>query len=81
MGTRPSEPALRFEGKQAKGLGGNEAAGTGWRAGQTFYEEIDDGLGPSWGVIASGEFGVPWVIPFLSGGEEKLCRENIEAAA
>jgi len=35
---------IQFETMEAEGLRGDEAAGTRWRARQTFYEQVDAGL-------------------------------------
>jgi hypothetical protein len=45
--------AVELEGVQAEGFGSGEAVRARWRARQTFMEEVDDGLGPIRGVVAT----------------------------
>ena len=59
--------AVEFEGVQAEGFGSREAVGTSRSASPPFYQEVDDGLRPRRGMIATGSPGGPeqW---FLAGG-------------
>jgi len=51
--------AVEFEGVQAQGFGSGEAVRARRRAGQTFFEQVKDGLRPRGGLIASGNSGRP----------------------
>jgi hypothetical protein len=51
--------AVEFEGVQAQRLGSGKAVRTGRRAGQAFLEQVQDGLGPRCGMIATGSAGRP----------------------
>ena len=67
--------AVELEGVQAEGVGGGEAVGTRGRAGQPFDQELDDGLRPRRGMIATGSAGRPerWLLAdargVVSGGQ------------
>ena len=51
--------AVEFEGVQAERLGSREAVRTRRRTVQAFLEQVQDGLGPSGGMIATGSAGRP----------------------
>jgi len=67
--------AVEFEGVQAEGLGSRKAIRTGRRAGQAFLEQVQDGLWPDGGMIATGSAGRPeplWLADargVVSGGQ------------
>jgi len=67
--------AVEFEGVQAEGFGSGEAVRTRGRAGQPFFEQVQDGLRPSGGVIAPGSARRPegWLFAstrgVVSGGD------------
>ena len=58
--------AVELEGVQAEGFGGGEAVRARRGAVQAFFEEVDDRLGPSGGVVATGGAGGPEPILFLA---------------
>ena len=51
--------AVEFEGMKAEGFGSGEAVRARWGASQTFFKEVQDGLRPRGGVIATGSPGRP----------------------
>jgi len=72
---------IQFETMEAEGLRGYEAVGTRWRAGQTFYEQVDDCGRPRCGVVAAGSAGRPKVSLFLNTSAEIIGGEKIKLAA
>ena len=61
VGERPAANlgAVELEGVQAEGFGSGEAVRARRRAGQTFFEQVNDGLRPRGGMIATGSTGRP----------------------
>lgn len=51
--------AVEFEGVQAEGFGSGKAVRTRGRTGQTFFEQVRNGLRPRGGMIATGSAGRP----------------------
>ena len=73
--------AIQFETMEAQGLRGDEAVGTGWRAGQTFHEQVDDRWRPRCSVVAAGSAGRPKVSLFPSTSAEIIGGEKIKLTA
>ena len=66
---------------QAQGFGGGEAVGARRGAGQAFFEEVGDGLGPSGGVVATRDSREPRIGFFSRAGPEVIGGERIETTA
>ena len=73
--------AVELEGVEAQGFGGGEAVRARWRAGQAFFEEVSDRLGPGTGMITTRGSGDPGSRFLPSTGEEVVGEERVEAAA
>ena len=73
--------AVEFEGVQAEGFGGGEAVGTRRGAGQTFFEQVQNGLGPRGGVIATGSAGRPEELWFMGAGGVVGSGQSVEPTA
>ena len=73
--------AVEFEGVQAQGFRSSEAVRTGWRASQSFFEEVCDGLRPRAGVIAAGSARYPKMLLLFGPGEQVSGGQRVKAAA
>lgn len=73
--------AVEFEGVQAQSFGGGEAVGTRRFAGQAFFQEVENGLGPGFGVIAAGSAGDPEMGLLFGMGQEIGGGKSVESAA
>ena len=73
--------AVELEGVKAQGFGGREAVGGRWRARQAFLEELDDGLRPSGGVIATRDSRDPQGRFVFRESQEVCGGESVETAA
>ena len=73
--------SVEFEVVQAQGFGSGEAVRTGRRAGQTFGEQIDNGLVPTGGMIAARSSGSPEGVLFSGAGGVVSGGQSVEAAA
>ena len=82
VGERPAADlgAVQFEVMQAQGFGSGEAVRTRRRAGQTFFEQVKDGLRPRGGMVAPGSAGRPEGWLFLGARGIASGGENVEAA-
>ena len=73
--------AVEFEVVEAQGFGSGEAVRTRRRAGQTFGEQLDHGLGPTGGRIATRSSGSPEGLRFAGAGGVVSGGQSVEAAA
>ena len=60
--------AVEWESVEAQGFGSGEAVGARRIAVQTFFEKVEDGLRPGFGVIAAGRMGRPEMRLFFGAG-------------
>ena len=72
--------AVELEGVQARGFGGDEAVGTGRGAGQTLFEEGQDGRRPGRGMIAPGSAGHPGGCLWAGAGGVVRGGQRVETA-
>ena len=73
--------AVKFESVQAQGLGSGEAVRARWGAGQALSEEVEDGLGPGGGMVATGGAGEPRIALLARASPEEIGGERIEVTA
>jgi hypothetical protein len=73
--------AVELEGVQAQCFRGGEAIRARRDASQALFQEVEDRLGPSGGVVAAGDSGDPHVRFLLSTGAKVIGEETIDAAA
>jgi len=71
--------AVELEGMKAQGFGSGEAVRTRRLAGQTLFQEIQDGLGPRLGMIATRNAGDPKGFLLLGAGEVVSGGQSVKA--
>ena len=73
--------AVEFEGVKAQRFGGGEAAGTRRFAVETFFEEVENGLRPGFGVSAAGSAGSPEMGLIFGASQETGGGKSVAPAA
>ena len=71
--------AIEFESVQAQGFGSGEAVGARRLAGQTFFQQVQNRLGPGFGVIAAGVAGRPEMFLFFGTSQKISGEQNIKS--
>jgi hypothetical protein len=72
--------AVEFEGTEAQGFGSGEAVRARGRAGEPFFEQVQDRLRPPSSMVAAGTARGPEMGLFLSTSMGVSGGQNIEAA-
>jgi len=73
--------AIELESMEAHDFGSGEAVRARWRTSQSFFKEVNDGLGPPGGVVAAGTARAPKMVLLLSTSFGESSGQNIEPAA
>ena len=72
--------AIQFKAVETEGFRSSEAVGTRRGAGQTFYQEVNDGLRPRFCVVSTRTARHPKGSLFLGTSSQIIRGENIELA-
>lgn len=73
--------AIELEGMKPQGFGGDEAVGRRRLAVQTFFQQVQNGLWPGFGMIAAGTAGNPEMFLFFGAGQKISGGKDMETTA
>ena len=73
--------AIQFESVKPQDLGSREAIGARRGAGQSFYQELKDGLRPRFCMVSARGTGQPEMRLFPSAGAKVVAQQNMKTAA